>query len=302
MIKETIESEVSVVSVHDEGSAIQIELPNVNPSRYLIPGISASPEIFKNCRFTFPDQKPFQYAYRRTIEHHPYVLLKIVEAKSPIFGTEEQKIDEYGKKLLPDVMRVPVPVHADLIANELERQCGIMGVMAVKGEVTLEIVRALEKKNIEFLQKTVAATNRLSKVSPLNVTNEAKLRAWKLHEKGLLNPLPEWASINPSGLSTEASGTFNCVNCSKVLRKGVIRCECGAVYDWKEAVSRGMIKPGDVPPSRMVEAGLAIEGPSGSPEISRVALPPDAPSPEDGADETEAAVPEIDPEEIGGLG
>lgn len=253
-------SDISVVSVHDEEEPIHFSIPSIVPSRYEIPGINADKKIFEDARFTFPDQKPFQYAIRRTLNHHPYVLIRIVEPKTFIYGTEQMKLDEYNQKLSPDVQRVPVPVRQELIANEVERQCGFMGIKAIRGDVTLQILEEVERTNIDFLRKTVQEVNRVYKRFPGQVTPQSRRRATRLYKMGLLNPLPEWAEINPEALSGQALDMMNCVNCSKLIKKSIIKCDCGAIYNWKAAVEFGMVKPSEVPPSKRVEAGLE-EGP-----------------------------------------
>jgi hypothetical protein len=249
-------SDVSVVSVHDEEEPIHFYIPSVTPSRYEIPGVNAPQEVFKACKFSFPGVKPIQYAFRRTKNNVPYVLIKIVEAKTFILGTEAQKLDEYGSKLSPDVMRVPVPVRMESMANEIERAHGKMGILAVRGEITDEIIAEAVKRNVAFLQATVVDTNRNYKRSPLQVTPQARRRAWRLHELGLLTPMPEWAEINPDAKASEASPTMNCRNCGVLVRRTIARCNCGVIYNWKVAVEDGLVKPSDVPLSKRVEAGL----------------------------------------------
>lgn len=252
--------DIFVVSVHDEEEPIHFSIPSVTPSRYEIPGVNAPNEVFQACRFSFPDRNPIQYAHRRTKNNRPYVLIRIVEPKTFMLGTESQKLDEYGQKLSPDIQRVPVPVRMELIANEIERQCGKMGLKAIEGEVTEEILNEIEKRSVEFMRATVADTNRLAKRSSLNVTPQARRRAARLYKMGLLNPMPEWAEINPEAREGVGLQMFNCENCSKLLRKGVVKCDaCGAIYDWKRAVELGMVKPTDVPPSKRGDAGLEMD-------------------------------------------
>src|SRR5712664_2037833 len=145
MLNAGIVGDIAVLSVHDEEEPIHFSIPSVTPSRYDIPGINAAREVFEVCKFSFPGQKPIRYALRRTKDNHPYVLIKIVEPKTFIHGTEQQKVDEYGQRLQPDVMRVPVPVRQELIANEVERAHGQMGLIAIRGDVTIEMVLQAEK-------------------------------------------------------------------------------------------------------------------------------------------------------------
>lgn len=250
-------TDVHVISVHDEEEPIHFSVPSVVPSRYDIPGINAPSDAFKACRFALPGlNQPFQYAIRRTKNNVPYVLIKIVAAKTFIYGTEAQKIDEYGQKLSPDVMRVPIPVELERIANEIERAHGKMGIMAVKGEVTEVHLQECKRRSIAFMRESVAETNRWEKKNPANITPQARRRAWTLHKMGLLNPLPEWAEINPDAKSGENNGLFNCDNCGLMLRAKTTKCACGRVYDWRRAVEDGLVKPTDVPPNRRREAGL----------------------------------------------
>lgn len=271
-------SDVHVISVHDEEEPIHFSVPSVVPSRYDIPGVNAPVEAFKACKFALPGlNQPFQYAIRRTKNNVPYVLIKIVAAKTFIYGTEAQKMDEHGQKLSPDVMRVPIPVELERIANEIERAHGKMGIMAIKGEVTEAHLQECKRRSIAFMRESVAETNRWEKKNPANITSQARRRAWTLHKMGLLNPLPGWAEINPDAKSGDNNGMFNCVNCGKMVRAKTIKCDCGAVYDWKAAVDNGLVKPVDVPPSKRKEAGLADE--MGVPERATPLMAPisDAP-------------------------
>lgn len=274
-------ADIAVISVHDEEEPLHFSIPSVVPSRYDIPGINADKEVFKSCMFSFPDQKPIQYAFRRTLQSKPYVLIRIVEPKTFIYGTEQMKMDEYGQKLSPDVQRVPVPVRMEQVANEIERQCGHMGLKAIQGDVTGMVIDEITQKNIDFMRKTVADTNRLYKRSPMNVTSQARRRAARLHKMGFLNPLPEWAEINPEAAFGQGLDMMNCVNCQRLIRRSVVKCECGAIYNWLEAVNMGMIKPADVPPSRRKEAGLFAEdlprtvSGSTSPDLSDPVKDPD---------------------------
>lgn len=277
--------DIVVISVHDEEEPIAFDIPAVNPSRYTIPGINAPKEVFKNCQFTFPDQKPIRYAVRRTKNNHPYVLIILVDAHTFMYGTEQMKTDEYGHRLFPDVQRIPVPISKlESIANEIERRCGFMGLKAHKGEITEQDIIELERKSIEFMRKTVADTNRLAKRSPLNVTPQARRRAWRLHKLGLLSPLPEWAEVNPDARD-EASITKNCFNCGKTVRLSQAKCECGAILNWKLAVENGFVRPSDVPPAKRKEAGLEFEL---STDTKESTAPPPAPQPVDDDDAVES--------------
>jgi hypothetical protein len=251
--------DILVVSVHDEEEPIHFHIPSVTPSRYDIPGINAPSETFKTCMVSFPNSKPMRYAFKRTIDNHPYVLVKIVEPHTFIYGSEPQKLDEYNKPLAPDVQRIPVPVRMEQVANEIERQCGQMGLEAAQGAVTKELVLRLEAKSIDFMRRSVSDTNRLAKRSPMNITPQARRRAWRLHKMGLLTPLPLWADVNPEADSTNVLSMFNCINCGTQLRAGTVKCStpgCGVIYNWKQAVDLGLIKPSEVPLSKRVEAGL----------------------------------------------
>lgn len=252
--------EVVVVSVHDEEEPIHFSVPSVVPSRYDIPGISAPREVFSQCRMSIqPGQKPMQYALHRTLNHHPYVLIRIVEPNTFIYGTEEQKIDEYGQRLAPDVMRVPVPVRVEAIANEIERIYGQMGLKAVRGEVTAEIINECEKRNNEFLRKRVQQTTVWAQKDPNNVTPQARRSAWILHRKGLLSPLPTWATIDPDS-EGQTKSTFNCKNCGALLMKDAAKCAaCGAIYNRKLAYELGFLKDGDLRPGEDFRSPIIVD-------------------------------------------
>ena len=253
--------EVYVLSVHNEEEPLHISFPGVTPGRYDIPSINATKTELDACAFSFPGvAKPVRYANRRTLNHRPYVLIRICESRTFIMGTEKQEVDEYGKKLVPDIQRVPIPLREELVANEIERQCGHMGIKAIVGPPTAEDLDEVEHRYIEFMKRTVADTTRLAKKSSLNVTPQSVRRAWHLHKMGLLNPLPSWAEINPDATSG-AVDMFNCTNCGAQLRKGVAQCnKCPAIYNWKLAVDLGIKTPLEVPPSKRAEAGLDPSG------------------------------------------
>lgn len=295
MLETGVVGDIRVLSVHDEIEPIHFSIPSVVPSRYDIPGINAEKAIFEACKFSFPGEKPIRYALRRTKDNHPYVLITIVEPKTFIHGTEQQKVDEYGQRLQPDVMRVPVPIRQELIANEIERAHGKMGLMAVRGDITIEQVLAAEKINVEFLRQRVQQTNIWAAKNPMNVTPQSRRSAWTLHQKGLLTPLPTWAMIDPNAESI--GGTMmNCVNsaCGRLIPRSAVRCACGAVYNWKAAVDLGMVKPSDVPPSKRAAAGLLDDGEPSIPSAPIEVHSVEAPLP----DSEESQELEISPEEI----
>jgi hypothetical protein len=257
-----------LISVHDEPNSFRLELPSITPGIYRIPGINAPDSEFETCIFSFPKSKPVQYATRHELNGHKYIEIEVFEGRTPQYGTElNQPLDEYGFPMNPPLQRALLLVTPEDIANELERQCVFfdqnMGVRAITGEVTPEVIAEAEFQNLKYMQRNVAETNRWAKFGTRNVTEQARAHAWRLHKMGKLNPLPDWATVNPEG--GMALDTFNCINCGVVLVKGIIKCPqpgCGVIYDWKRAVDEGLIIPRDVPPSRKLEAGLEAATPS----------------------------------------
>ena len=253
-----------LISVHDQPDTLRLELPSITPGTYFIPGINASDQEFEKCIFTFPNRAPVQYATRHELNGKTYVEIEVFEGKTPQYGTElDQKQDENGRPMEPQLRRALLTVTAEDIANELERQARYfdqnIGVRAINHEVELSDLASAEKDNIQYLREMVHTTSRYLKFGAGNATSQARSAAAKLHKLGLLNPLPEWATINPDGGASV--DTFNCTKCGSVLRKGIIKCPgagCGYIYDWKAAVEGGMIAPRDVPPIHRRAAGLDV--------------------------------------------
>jgi len=251
-----------LISVHDQPDTLRLELPSITPGTYFIPGINAPDSEFKKCVFTFPNRPAVQYAQKKELDGRKYVEIEVFEGKTPQYGTElDQKQDENGRPMEPQLRRALLTVTAEDIANELERQARYfdqnIGIRAINEDVKSQDILAAEKDNIQYLRDMVQTTTRYLKFGAGNATSQARAAAARLHKLGLLNPLPEWASINPDGGSSV--DTFNCTNCGSVLRKGIIKCPnvgCGYVYDWKAAVEGGMIAPRDVPPVHRRAAGL----------------------------------------------
>jgi hypothetical protein len=249
-----------VISVHDQPDTLRLELPSLTPGTYFIPGINAPDSEFAKCMISFQKGEPVQYAQKRELNGKKYVEVEVFEAKTPQYSTEfDMKQDEDGRKMEPPLRRALLTVPAEHVANELERQSRYfdqnIGVRALNHDVTTEDLRAAEEDNIKYLRELVAVTSKFLKFGAGNATEQSKAAAWKLHKLGLLNPLPDWAPVNPQGGSS--IDTFLCEGCGKVLPVTAIQCkECKAIYNWKKAVDLGIIPPRDVPPSRRWEAGL----------------------------------------------
>jgi hypothetical protein len=256
-----------LISVHNEPSTLRLTLPSITPGTYFIPGIDASDEELSKCTFSFKGREPVQYAQRREIDGKKFIEISVFEGKTAQYGTElDQKMDEEGRPMEPQLRRALLPISAEEIANELERQSVFfdqnLGIRAIETEPTRQDIEEAEKQNIKYMQRNIHETNRWSKFGQVNITEQARNHAWKLHKMGLLNPLPDWATVNPSG--EMAIDTVNCINCGVVLSRKVSKCPqpgCGTILDWKVAVERGQVLPKDVPKSKRVEAG--IEEPKG---------------------------------------
>jgi hypothetical protein len=247
-----------VISVHDEPEPIRWNPPNVHPGNYLIPGTHADDKIFESsCVFSLRGRGAHQYA--RKEKHHGVdtVHLEILDAQTFIYTTGQQKVDEYGQKLEPDVQRFGMPIRAEEVANEIENVYGHVGMVAVEGEApTAEEIRQVVKRRDDWMQQVIVDTNKYYKVlGDRQVTEQARRVAWELHKMGRLTPLPSWAIMNPS--AGMLADTFNCNVCGNVLRNDSVMCsQCSAIYRWKEAVEMGLKSPDQVPPSKRKEAGL----------------------------------------------
>jgi hypothetical protein len=246
-----------VISVHDEPEAIRFNPPNVLPGNYLIPGLHAEPKTFEACSFSFPGKPAHIYARKWVYHSQPVIELKVVDAKTFVYTTGEQKVDEYGQRLEPPVQRFGMPIRAEEVANEIERQYGHMGIVACQGETpTAEEIEKARQLRLKWLHSVIETTNaEVSKRGLRQATDQSRRAAWELHKLGRLSPLPDWAQINPS--AEMRADTFNCSACGGVVRKEAVQCpNCRAIYDWKRAVDLGLKAPSEVPPSKREEAGL----------------------------------------------
>lgn len=252
-----------VISVHDEPRPVLVSLPNMVPGNFFIPGVSAHESYFERCIITMGPNKSLRYATRKTAFGKPYVELKIPDGKTFQVSTEQQTHDEYGAKLVPDVMRVAVPVFSAQIANEIERQLTNTeddgsawgyGVVAIRGDEPTEAeLRLATERQIARLRNMVAETNRWAKVSTRNISPAARYAAQYLHKEGLIVELPDWA------ISIEQL-TRRCPACNVVYAGLPVKCgSCGAILDWHKAVDFGLVRPEDVPQQHREAAGVAAE-------------------------------------------
>lgn len=264
MITEQAIVSATLITTHNNREPFHFMIPNVKPGEYLIPGIGQDPEwVERHCRITIipqggrPEQaKEFQYAHIVEKYGTKYVKLDIFNAVSFRYFAEIQEFDEYGAKMNPPVARVGLPIPCAQVANEIERGYGHMGLMAVPGvDPTEEELKEAVGRNLKYKRNVIKETNKLFRmVGESQVTEQAIITAAELHERGLLNPLPDWATLNPEALP---GTTFNCLACGHTLRKNAVSCtECHAIYDWEKAVDLGIKSVDQVPPSRRAEAGL----------------------------------------------
>lgn len=260
-----IESDVSVsrvISVHDEPRPVVVQMPNMVPGTYAIPGVNAPQHQFDRCVFSFPGtKKPLHYASIKSAYGQKYVEILVMDGKTFQVSAEQQIRDEYGAKLVPDIMRVAVPVFSAQIANELERQCTNTeddgsawgyGVVAIKGETPTEAEIALAKeRQIARLRNLVSETNRWAKVTVRNIGEAARQAARTLYAEGLIAELPDWALA-----SIQLSR--RCPACNVMYAGEPVKCNnCSAILNWRKAVEYGLIKPQDVPDAKRVEAGVS---------------------------------------------
>ena len=244
-----------LVSAWDDPDALNIQLAGVHPGRYLIPSTKAGPEVFEMCQFPITSyagvllDKPYlhKYAEKREYELAPgvkstVVVLTVVDAHSPLHGTGQMDRDETGQRMNPTVPRAMIPVPSFQVANDIEGQFGHFGIIAVQGEVTAEHAKMALDKSLAYKRQQVAQTNADYQRWGARAVNVQRIRyAHYLKEQGLLNPLPEWAALNPDVKPHERR---NCKVCGTMLPTNPIKCpNCPAIYDWDMALEMGLVTP-----------------------------------------------------------
>lgn len=253
-----------LISAHIVPDGLPVSLPSTLPGRYVIPSIEDDARaVKKRCSLSLSDAFTkqtiqWQYAEIKKDKEGPYVLLSIPDSKTIRLGTEIQKYDEFGHVLLPDVSRTPLPVLAEDIANEIERQNKSYGVITIAAEepVAEELTRARNLSRSWQVKFINEVSQYVSQVGQIEATPLAVYVANYLYANGSIPELPEWAARQVD--ETQSPNLRTCPNCLSVLSVRSANClKCSAIIDWKLAVDRGLVAPSDVPPSRRVEAGLA---------------------------------------------
>lgn len=253
-----------LISAHIIPEGLSIALPSILPGRYTIPSVEDDARaVKKRCSLSLSDAFTkqaiqWQYAEIKKDKDGPYVLLSIPDSKTLRLGSEIQKFDEFGHLLVPDVSRTPLPVLAEDIANEIERQDRAYGVITIVGDEPtadeLSRARNLSRSwQVKFINEV---SQYVSQVGQIEATPLAVYVANYLYGNGSIPELPEWAARR---VSEEASPNLRtCPNCLSVLSVQSANClKCGAILNWKLAVERGLVVPNDVPPSKRTEAGLS---------------------------------------------
>lgn len=260
---------VHMISAHHIPGGVDISMPTVIPWRFNIPEAPESEDnlakISKQLRETHrvqlmdPDENDngmIPYAEVRTSDKDPYIYLSIPDGVTRRIGYAEQTVDERGHVLSPNVERSLLVVRAANIANEIERAGRVYGIITIAGEeptakelaLVFNLARAWE---VGFVNDT---TQKAAQLGRQEVTQNSIFMANRLFRKGLITALPPWAVVQ--AVEDLTTSKLVCANCGKVNRPELARCECGAVLNWKLAVERGIIRPADVPVSKLKEAGL----------------------------------------------
>lgn len=268
-----------LISVHSEPVPLRFFVPNVHPGEYHLPGVNCpADEIERVCKtvaraYGEPPENGELVCYAKVKENgFKYVELTVFEAVSFSQSPAQQTHDERGNRMQPDVQRMATFIRPEQMAQEVMRSFGKMGILAISGqEATPEELKKVRAMHLAWMQSVVQETNKwFGLLGSRQVTEQARRVAWELHKMGKLNPLPEWATVNPE-LSVE--DVMNCIGCGTTLPKNAPWCSnpaCGVIFNWKMAVDYGKVAPRDVPPSRRAEAGLA--------EPSTPPAPPAAPA------------------------
>ncbi len=273
-----------LISVHDEPDWPQIRILTVVPREYVIPPISAKPEeIEARCVTTIlslrsRETQRLQYAALArevktpdggTKKTDPYILLTVPESFCIRQGVSTQMLDEWGRPLYPQVERAYLHISAPEIASEIEREIGTScrAVVAIAGDLPTEAeIQQAQTRYREWMLNRIHETSAAyTRFGPREVTAQSLRIANRLYQKGLLRIMPTWAMLDPDA---KAEGIISCEVCQTPIRKTDVIClKCGAVYNWKEAVNKGIKALHDVPPHKRAEVGLPP-------------LPPELPQPE----------------------
>lgn len=262
---------VSMISVHEEDDGLFYDIPNVIPGKFWIPPITAAEKVIaERCNTAVrtagsTSAERIRYAHLQTLREEskssPYILLTIPEATTFRYGTEKQSLDEYGQKMFPDIERAPLYVKPEQVANDIERQFGQMGVIAIPGPDVLprDIKRARELYKAWMIRRINETNKTYAQHGFAEVTKQTLNIVNRLYRDHLIPALPPWASINPDiGM---AAGQSSCEVCHGILQPSDVKCpKCGAIYNWKRAVEFGLVTEANVPKSKRREAGL--EGPA----------------------------------------
>lgn len=254
-----------VISVHEEDHPLRFQVPNVHPGDYVIPGIHTPEEMLalltvEHRADNEREGRPVCYASVHERNGNKFIVVEVVEALTYTQNPSRQTHDRFGVKKEPDILSVAEPVRAAEVANEIERNFstglyGNIGIVAIAGEEATdeELAKAVALR-AQWERNVIRETNKgYEKLGERQVTDQARSVAARMYMRGVLNPLPKWALVNPDA---KVEDFFHCV-CGAALRNGIAKCgQCGAIHDWKLALDFGLVKPDDVPPSRREQAGL----------------------------------------------
>jgi hypothetical protein len=257
-----------LISVHSVKTGLYFKMSQVHPGEFRFPSVRMSAaEITEACTLNFismrlKEKVNLQFAEKRSRMMDgrlvPYLLLTVTEASNPVPGFSQQTTDEFGVKMYPDVMRMQMPISANEVANEVERQLKQYGIVTIAGEDATddEIRTALNIHKAWKFKQIKDANEGFLKNKQGGVSMQQVELAWEMYKEGLLSPLPVWASENPS--ADAVADQMQCPGCGTLVQQGRAKCaKCSWILDWRMAVEGGLVKPQDVPQSKRREAGLA---------------------------------------------
>ncbi len=256
-----------MISAHSIPDGIDVNLVSLIPGRFHIPSCLDNPkEVKKHCTIEATDPNSagqpasikVQLAEIRKGPLGPYVYLTIPDCVTRRIGYEEQLSDEWGRRLSPPIQRSLLTVPCAKVVNEIERQHGHYGIMAIEGELPsdkeLKKVHDMARQwQIHFVNET---SNYVSRYGSRQATELAIFVANELFKNKLIPSLPAWAIVQAQQ-TIEANEAMGCPNCGALVRPGSAVCvTCRAILDWKRALEFGIVKAEDVPPTKRADAGL----------------------------------------------
>ncbi|MDE1940710.1 MAG: zinc ribbon domain-containing protein [Patescibacteria group bacterium] len=243
-----------MISTHNIPDGLNVKLISIVPSTYWIPSINEDAKaVGERCALplTSPVDKKsttIVYAVPKERSGKKYVLLTFPDSATFRIGSEQQRTDEYGNRLEPDIQRTLLTVRAEEIANQIEKQYKKFGVITIEGEepTDAELRQALDLTKTWQLAFINDVNKNYARYGAREATPLAVFEANDLFTRGLLREMPIWATLEAR--ETVAEDLKPCPNCQARLLPESISCRhCGAILDWPGAVRLGLRSRHDVP-------------------------------------------------------